>query len=83
MTKTSGPAEKFPQIFPKYDENFNLSENNSSVSPLMYEKNFYMGGIPVDFPLSTVLQNDKFKEQSSPRINQHYYICMYIMNVHY
>jgi hypothetical protein len=32
----------------------------------MYEKNFYMGGIPVDFPLTTVLQNDNYKEESSP-----------------
>ncbi len=81
MKKNLGPGEKFPQSSPKYDENFNMSENNSSVSPLMYEKNFCMGGIPVDFPLPTVLQNDNYKEESSPRINQHYYIYMYILNV--
>ncbi len=40
MTKTLGPGEKLPQIFPKYDENFNLLENNSSVFTPMYEKNF-------------------------------------------
>ncbi len=61
MMKTSGPGEKFPQIFPKYDENFNLSENNSSVShPPCMKRIFTWEGNPVDFPLTTVFQDDNY-----------------------
>jgi hypothetical protein len=68
MTNTLGPGEKFPQIFPKYDENFNLSENNSSVFPPCMKIIFKWGGIPVSFPLTTVLQDDNYKEENSLRI---------------